>query len=73
LVKRFLLLQEDINGYLARRGAACMTPSSGRFVAFLKSRNIQEKYVATIPCKIYCISYLAIYRLFNVKQLKEDM
>jgi len=33
---------------------------------------VQEKYLATIPCNIY-ISYLAIYRLFQVKQLKQDI
>ena len=33
---------------------------------------MQEKHLATIHCSIY-ISYLAIYRLFNVKQLKQDM
>jgi len=32
---------------------------------------VQEKYLATIP-SIY-ISYLAIYRLLNVKQLKQDI
>jgi len=50
-----------------------MMPSNEIFVAFLKSGNVQEKYLTTIPCNIYCVSYLAIYRLFNVKQLKQDM
>jgi len=50
-----------------------MMASNERFVTFLKSGNVQEKYLATIPCYIYCISYLPIYRLFNVKQLKQDM
>jgi len=35
LVKHFLLLQEDINGDLARGGAAFMMSSNERFVAFL--------------------------------------
>jgi len=50
-----------------------MMASNERFVAFLKSGNVEEKYLATIPCNIYCISYLAICRLFNVKQLNEDI
>jgi len=50
-----------------------MMPSNEIFAAFLKSGNVQEKYLATILCNIYGISYLAIYGLFNVKQLKQDM
>jgi len=41
-------------------------PSSWRLVAFLKSRNVQEKYLGTIY-----MSCLAIYRLFNVEQLNK--
>jgi len=52
---------------MAWGGAAWMMDSNERFVEFLKSGNVEEN------CNIYCISYLAIYRLFNVKQLKQDM
>jgi len=42
----------DINGDLAMGGAACM-PSSYRLVTFLRSGNVQEKYLGTIACNIY--------------------
>jgi len=40
-----------------------------RQTLFGQSKGYEEKYLATILCNIYCISYLAIYRIFNVKQL----
>jgi len=43
-----------------------------RICSILMSRNVQEKYLGTMLCNIY-ISYLAIYRLFKVKQLKQDI
>jgi len=50
-----------------------MMPSNEIFAVFVKSENVQEKYLATTSCNIYGISYLAIYRLCNFKQLKQDM
>jgi len=43
-----------------------------RICSILMGRNVQEKYLGTMPCNIY-ISYLAIYRLFKIKQLKQDI
>jgi len=44
-----------------------------RICIILMSRNVQEKYLGTLPCIIYIYRTLQFMVFFKVKQLKQDI